>query len=380
MSSPGKANTKGLGGIVVGDSSIATVGIAGAGLNYRGYPIQELSENSTFEEVAYLLLCGNLPTIKELDGFCATLRSMRSIPKPLEIILENIPKDAHPMDVTRTICSVLGMIEPEKENFGNQLQCAMRFIALLGPAVLYWYHYSRDGVRINGNTAPTDSTAENFMKLLNRSSTVNQVQVKAFDVSLILYAEHEFAASTFAARITASTQADIYSGLTTGISTLKGNLHGGANEAAMHLLETLPTKEAAREFLDHSFANKRKIMGFGHRVYKKGDPRHHLIKKWSKKLSEQPYGNPQLFAVASYIEEIMRIEKSMHPNLDFFAASTYAQCGIPTFLFTPIFVISRTTGWAAHIFEQRADNRLIRPSSNYTGPDTRKYGAISERL
>jgi 2-methylcitrate synthase len=228
-------------------------------------------------------------------------------------------------------------------------------------------------------TEPNDSVAANFMKLLLLKKEVDSVIVKAVDVSLILYAEHDFAASTFASRITASTLADIHSAITSGIATLKGKLHGGANEAAMLFLSKIKSKDEADAVLKSMFSKKELIMGFGHRVYKKGDPRHILIKEWSKKLSESPSGNKTLYEVSDYIEQQMLKQKKMHCNLDFFAASTYAQCGIPTFLFTPIFVISRTTGWAAHVFEQRASNKLIRPSSNYIGPQTTQYVDIDKR-
>lgn len=274
------------------------------------------------------------------------------------------------MDVMRTISSAMGLFEPESETFSNQIECTIRLISVFGPALLYWYHFSNSGIRIQTVTEPNDSVAANFMKLLLLQKNVDKDVVRAVDVSLILYAEHDFAASTFASRITASTLADIHSAITSGIATLKGKLHGGANEAAMLFLSKIKSKAEADSVLQQMFAKKELIMGFGHRVYKKGDPRHILIKHWSKKLSEGPFGNKTLYEVSDYIEQEMLKQKKMHCNLDFFAASTYAQCNIPTFLFTPIFVISRTTGWAAHVFEQRANNKLIRPNSKYTGPQT----------
>lgn len=372
-------NKGGLEGIVAGESAIATVGISGRGLNYRGYPIEELAHKSTFEEVAYLLLNGNLPTLEQYNEFTSKLWSMREVPAGLITILEAIPKQAHPMDVMRTISSCMGLFEPENEDFSNQVECVMRLIAVFGPALLYWYHFSHSGLRINLTVNSNDSVAENFMKLLTLQSQVDPIVVRAFDVSLILYAEHEFAASTFGARITASTLADVHSAITTGITALKGKLHGGANEAAMKFLENIKSTQQADEIMERMFKNKELIMGFGHRVYKKGDPRHHLIKEWSKKLSEREFGDKTLFNVSDYIERVMLEKKGMHCNLDYFAASTYHQCGIPTFLFTPIFVISRSTGWASHIFEQRANNRLIRPVSKYVGPGTRSYNGVVNR-
>lgn len=255
----------------------------------------------------------------------------------------------------------------------------MRLVAVYGPALLYWYHFSQSGIRIETQTGPNDSIATNFVKLLKLSNDVDSMIVRAVDVSLILYAEHGFAASTFGSRITSSTLADIHSSIVTGISTLKGKLHGGANEAAMVFIQDIKSTAEADAVLKDMFAKKQKIMGFGHRVYKKGDPRHYLVKEWSKNLSLRPFGNKTLYEVSDHIEQEMLKQKGMHCNLDFFAASTYHQCGIPTFLFTPIFVISRTTGWASHVFEQRANNRLIRPSSKYVGPGTRDYENILRR-
>jgi 2-methylcitrate synthase len=369
----------GLAGVVAGESAIATVGIEGAGLNYRGYPIEQLAKSSTFEEVAYLLLKGHLPSSAELLEFNKFICAGRKLPEGLVKILEAIPVYAHPMDVMRTISSAMGLYEPEKEDMSNQIDCSIRLISVFGPALLYWYHFSNSGIRIKTETAADDSVAANFVKLLQLKDDVDNTIVKAVDVSLILYAEHDFAASTFASRITASTLADIHSAITSGIATLKGKLHGGANEAAMLFVKDIKSIEQADAVLKSMFAKKELIMGFGHRVYKKGDPRHALIKEWSKELSNKPYGDKVLYEMSDYIEQQMLKQKGMHCNLDFFAASTYAQCGIPTYLFTPIFVISRTTGWAGHVFEQRANNKLIRPSSLYVGPPTRSYVEINNR-
>ena len=254
-------------------------------------------------------------------------------------------------------------------------------MGLFGPGLLYWYHYHKSGIRIDGYTGKTDSVALNFMKLFTGQpeSKIDPVQVRAFDVSLILYAEHEFNASTFAARITASTNSDFHSAITSAIGTLRGNLHGGANEAVMHLLLPFKSKEEAEAKVRAMFAKKELVMGFGHRVYKKGDPRNPIIKEWSRQLSQKPYGNPKLYEISEHIENLLMKEKKMFPNLDFYSASVYYQCNIPIEFYTPIFVISRTSGWAAHIMEQRADNKLIRPSSNYTGPQPRPFIGIKER-
>jgi len=377
MSKKTTQSNAGLAGIIAGDSAICTVGL-GNGLNYRGYSIEDLSENCTFEEVAFLLLKGHLPTQQELDGFKDQISKNRKVPENLKKVLELTPKDAHPMDVMRTITSYLGMIEPEDKN-NNQMAISIRLISVFGPAILYWWHFAHSGLRIETETNPKDSIAENFLKLLMLTDKVDSRLVRTLDVSLILYAEHDFAASTFAARVTASTLADFYSCITTAIGTLRGPLHGGANEAAMDFLAPLKDPKHADQVLDQYFKEKKLVMGFGHRVYKNGDPRNPIIKKYSKMLTEGPYGNPRLFQVSEHVEKRVYTEKKMFPNLDFYTASAYAQCNIPTPLFTPIFVISRTTGWAAHIMEQRANNKLIRPSSNYTGPDPQKFIPIQNR-
>mmetsp|Transcript_63547 Transcript_63547/g.72826 ORF Transcript_63547/g.72826 Transcript_63547/m.72826 type:complete len:379 (+) Transcript_63547:112-1248(+) len=370
--------SKGLAGVVAGDSAVSTVGV-GDGLNYRGYNINELCEKSNFEEVAFLLLHGYLPSRDEFNVFKETIANNRTIPEKLKAVLEVIPPNSHPMDMFRTACSFLGTIEPEtKEN--NQIQISIRLISLFGPILFYWYHFHNNHICIETNTKHNDSIATNILKLLhNSSSEPDPEKVKTLDISLILYAEHDFNASAFAGRITVSTNSDFYSGIVTAIGTLRGNLHGGANEAAMAFLSSLDSTSHATEVVHKAFADKKKLMGFGHRVYKNGDPRSPIIKGYSKRLSQRPGGKPQLFAISETVEKIMLDEKKMYPNLDFYSASSYHQCGIPTSFFTPIFVISRTTGWAAHIFEQRADNKLIRPQSNYIGPDTRPYVAMENR-
>jgi len=282
------------------------------------------------------------------------------------------------MDVMRTISSMLGMLEPETKNH-CQMGIAIRLISVFGPAILYWWHFVNSGLRIETETDPSDSIASNFMKLLSLKDTVDARLVKTMDVSLIFYAEHDFAASTFSARITASTLSDFNSCITSAIGTLRGPLHGGANEAAMDFLAPLKDIKHADLALNDLFSKKGLVMGFGHRMYKNGDPRNPIIKEYSKMLVDGPYGNKRLYEVSEHVEKRMVSEKKMFANLDFYTASAYHQCDIPTTLFTPIFVISRTTGWAAHIFEQRKNNKLIRPTSNYTGPEVTKFIRIDNR-
>jgi 2-methylcitrate synthase len=369
------SSTAGLAGVIAGQSAIATVGHAGSGLNYRGYSIDDLAEKASFEEVAYLLNYGCLPTFNELTAYTKKLISLRSIPLELKKVLLAIPKDAHPMDVLRTACSMLGTLEPELA-FSQQYEIADRLLALFPGILCYWYAYHQKGEEISEFT-DENSIGGHFLKLLHGKPPTD-LQRDMMNVSLILYAEHEFNASTFAARVTAATLSDFYSAVTSAIGTLRGPLHGGANEAAMELLEQYNSPADAEEKLMLMLENKAKIMGFGHRVYKDCDPRSDIIKAWSKKLADAQ-NNPLLYEVSERVESIMRREKKLFPNLDFYSASAYHFCGIPTSLFTPIFVMSRITGWSAHIFEQRADNRLIRPSSEYIGPEPRAFIPIEER-
>ena len=372
------SSSGGLDGIIAGESKISTVGL-GFGLNYRGYNIEDLARYASFEEVAYLLLIGELPNTQELAAFRERISNNRAIPPSLKSVIELMPKTSHPMEVTRTITSFLGVIEPETTQ-NDQLKIAIRLIAVLGPAICYWYHFSNFGKRINEITAKSDSIAANFMKLLLQKDEIDPIVERTMDVSLILYAEHDFNASTFAARVTVSTKSDFYSGIVSGIGALRGNLHGGANEAAQEFLEKIGSIEEAEKILNESYAKKKLIMGFGHRVYKKQDPRSGIIKEYSKKLTEHgPNPNKLLFDVSEYIENRMIKEKNKHTNLDFYSASAYHQMGVPTYLFTPIFVISRTTGWAAHIFEQRLNKKLIRPVSEYVGPQPREYAPLGKR-
>lgn len=368
-------NRGGLEGIVAGQTALCTVGKEGAGLTYRGFSIEDLAEHATFEEVAYLLLYGSLPKGPELADFQRRLVSMRGLPAPLATALEQLPKSSHPMDVLRTGCSVLGCLEPEA-TFADQYRCTERLLASFPSMLAYWYHFSHHGKRIDVACQDT-SIAGHFLTMLHGKKPSDSHQ-RAMDVSLILYAEHEFNASTFTSRIVASTLSDLYSAITAGIGALRGPLHGGANEAAMDLIDRFQTADEAEQALVEMLKRKEKIMGFGHRVYKKCDPRSDVIQKWAKKLCDE-IGDTRLYPVSERIEAVMRREKGMFPNLDFYSASAYRCMGIPTPMFTPIFVLSRTSGWAAHIFEQRADNRLIRPSADYVGPATTSWIPMEKR-
>lgn len=368
-------SSAGLAGVVAGESAIATVGQAGQGLNYRGYSIDDLAAEATFEEVAFLLHYGHLPTRAELGAYTDKLINLRHLPHALTTVLEMIPANTHPMDVLRTGVSFLGTIEPEKD-FSMQYDIADRLLAITPGMLCYWYAYHHQGREIDGESdSPT--LGGHFLELLHGKSSSKLLQ-DMMNVSLILYAEHEFNASTFAARVTAATLSDFYSAITSAIGTLRGPLHGGANEAAMALIEQFSSPDDAERGLMMMLANKAKIMGFGHRVYKDCDPRSDIIQVWSKKCGEA-LGSLSLYEISERIEAVMRREKKLFPNLDFYSASAYHYAGIPTALFTPIFVMSRLTGWSAHIFEQRADNRLIRPNSHYTGPAPRAFVAIDER-
>lgn len=369
------SKTGGLAGIIAGQSAIATVGLAGQGLNYRGYSIEDLADKASFEEVAYLLHYGHLPTTKELHAYTNTLIGLREMPEALKTILKMIPKNAHPMDVLRTACSFLGNIEPE-EHFEQQYKIADRLLALFPGMMCYWYAYHFQNREISG-LSDQKSIGGHFLELLHGKAP-SAIEIDMMNVSLILYAEHEFNASTFAARVTAATLSDFYSAITSAIGTLRGPLHGGANEAAMELIQQFKTPDEAEKGLMAMLANKAKIMGFGHRVYTTCDPRSDIIKKWSFKLGEVN-NDLNLYHISERIEEVMWREKKLFPNLDFYSASAYHYVGIPTFLFTPIFVMSRITGWSAHVFEQRANNKLIRPTSEYIGPDSRPFPPLTAR-
>ena len=370
-----KLTGAGLRGQVAGETALCTVGQTGTGLTYRGYDITDLAENASFEEVAHLILKGALPTQAELDAYKAKLKSMRGLPEALKRTLELVPKDAHPMDVMRTGCSMLGNLETEAD-FSQQEETVDRLLAVLPSIVVYWYRYSHDGVQIDVET-DDDTIGGHFLHML-RGEAPSDLDVRVMSVSLILYAEHEFNASTFTARVISSTLSDMHSAITGAIGALRGPLHGGANEAAMELIEKFSSAGEAVEGLKGMLERKEKIMGFGHAIYSTSDPRNVIIKEWSKKLAEAA-GDTVLYPVSEAIEALMWDEKKLFANADFFHASTYRFMGIPTKLFTPIFVCSRVTGWAAHVMEQRANNRIIRPSADYTGPDARKVVPIAER-
>ncbi|MFQ5936714.1 MAG: 2-methylcitrate synthase [Acidiferrobacterales bacterium] len=373
--SGGKATGAGLRGQSAGQTAIATVGQEGHGLAYRGYAIEQLAENAQFEEVAYLLLYGKLPTASELDAYKAKLMRLRGLPQPLRDVLERIPGDTHPMDVMRSGCSMLGTLEPEHD-FEQQHDVADRLLAVFPSIMCYWYRFVTDGTRIETET-DDESIAGHLLQMLH-GEPPSELHRHGMDASLILYAEHEFNASTFACRVCTATLSDFYSAVTAGIGTLRGPLHGGANEAAMALIEQFDSAAQAREGVRDMLARKEKIMGFGHAVYRTSDPRNATIKAWSKKLGEAA-GDTRLFEVSEAIEKLMWEEKKLFPNLDFYSASVYHMIGIPALLFTPIFVVSRITGWSAHIMEQRANNVLIRPSADYIGPDDRDWVPIEKR-
>lgn len=367
--------TGGLAGVVAGDTAICTVGKEGKGLTYRGYSIDDLAKDASFEEVAYLLVYGQLPTEKELTEYQHKLKSLRDLPPALKLVLEQIPASAHPMDVLRTGCSFLGTIEQETKQYDAHA-IADRLIATFPSMLAYWYHFQKNQQRINTVT-DDEGVAGHFLHLLHGKKP-DELHRRAVDVSLILYAEHEFNASTFAARVTTATLADFYSAITSAIGTLRGPLHGGANEAAMELIEKFKTADEAEQGLKKMLAEKKLVMGFGHRVYTVSDPRSDIIKAWSKKLADAA-GDKVLYPVSERIEKIMWDEKHLFPNLDFYSASAYHFCGIPTAMFTPIFVMSRITGWAAHVIEQRSNNKLIRPTANYIGSEPRSFIPITKR-
>jgi 2-methylcitrate synthase len=365
----------GLRGQVAGQTALSTVGQAGAGLTYRGYDVKELAEHASFEEVAYLLLYGELPTQNELDAYLSRLKTLRDLPVALKEVLERIPANTHPMDVMRTGASMLGTLEPETR-FDQQQEATDRLLAAFPAIMCYWYRFSHDGKRIDCVT-DEDSIGGHFLHLL-LDKPPSELHRKVMDVSLILYAEHEFNASTFTARVCASTLSDLFSCITAAIGTLRGPLHGGANEAAMDMIEKFDSAEAAIKGTLGMLERKDKIMGFGHAVYKESDPRNEVIKGWARKLAQEA-GDTVLYPVSEAIDKTMWEQKKLFPNADFYHASAYHFMGIPTKLFTPIFVCSRVTGWAAHVFEQRANNRIIRPSAEYVGVEQRSFVSIDKR-
>ena len=365
----------GLRGQSAGQTALCTVGKTGTGLTYCGYDISDLAEHATFEEVAYLIFHGELPNASQLDAYRAKLGGLRGLPGALKGVLERIPASAHPMDVMRTGCSMLGNLAPEGD-FENQQEVADRLLGALPSIVNYWYRYSHDGVRIDVETG-AGSIAGHFLATL-KGELPSKLFERVMDVSLILYAEHEFNASTFTARVCASTLSDMHSCVTGAIGSLRGPLHGGANEAAMALIERFDAPEQAAEAVRGMLARKEVVMGFGHAIYRKSDPRNTIIKEWARRLAEET-GDQTLYPISCAVEKTMWEEKELFANADFFHACTYHFMGIPTKLFTPIFVCSRVSGWTAHVMEQRSNNRIIRPSADYVGAEPRTFPALADR-